>query len=82
MNEYQCCLCQYQFNDEHIIAGPRAFESLSPCCKSEDFDLSPEAHAKYKAMYDIQPISVMPVSTANLEAQAKRMLSRIAENVQ
>lgn len=45
--EYQCCLCGHCFNDEHIIAGTLPFESLSPCCKSEDFELSAPARARY-----------------------------------
>ncbi|MDR5727930.1 MAG: hypothetical protein RB191_10945 [Terriglobia bacterium] len=79
--EYQCCLCGHCFDDEQIIAGPLPFESLSPCCRSEDFDLSAPARAHYHAMLKPERIAVMPVSTAGLEEQARRVLERIATSI-
>lgn len=81
--EYECCECHHEFNDENIIAGREQFESLSPCCKSEDFALTKAASDWYKSAFSVKPITARPASTFNLEEEARRMILRLsAEDVQ
>lgn len=60
-DEYRCQLCGAHFDEDQIIAGPRPFESLSPCCKSEDFALTPACRQAYRDMLKPIPLVAMPV---------------------
>jgi hypothetical protein len=75
MNE--CSDCGHHFTDAE--AGKDFDESLKPysCCPVCGSDDYSEPEFKVPP-----PITVKPVSTKALEAQAKRMLARLGEDVQ
>jgi hypothetical protein len=79
-DEYVCQLCGAKFDEDQIITGPRPFETLSPCCKSEDFDLTPACRQAYRDMLKPIPPVAMPVSTTNLESLARRAIQRMTED--
>jgi Zn finger protein HypA/HybF involved in hydrogenase expression len=63
---YTCCDCAHRFSEDQLVIVPGTFFSGCPACHSENIkDTWP------------QKITVMPVSTAGLEEQARKMIERM-----